>query len=233
MSFPGVISPPGCAARPNTCRCAAGWPGSGRWCPAALPARRRGRDRCRREARIEATTGLQMSHPLPRPRACDEAGERPDTSHRDDLGRVSAREYAKCSHSALDWSQPPIASSLPERGHATAASRARPSVHALTDPRVAVARAAAIAGMIVLFATAWHEQISASPGSAATPTSGRPPFPAPAGVSSATGSAGTDRRQAGAATRMLSHRRRARRRATSWRRRRPPVCRRCRPPGRS
>ena len=93
------------------CRCAACSPGACRWCPAARRARRPGCDPpvCS-EARIEATAGLQMSQPRPRPcRSTSSVNVRmPVTAT---ISNSSARDTAKCSHSAFDCATPAAASS--------------------------------------------------------------------------------------------------------------------------
>ncbi|TDZ92228.1 hypothetical protein CCUG62472_02834 [Mycobacteroides salmoniphilum] len=132
---------------------------------------------------MEATVGLQMSQPVPVPclAISSEKVRMPVTCT---TWNSSARDWVKCSHSALDCSTPCAARiclsmgmQLPQDVPAqVAALRAGTSV-----------APSQMALQIAPLVTALHEQICASSGSAPTPIS------APAGVISEAGSAGSSR----------------------------------------
>src|SRR3954454_7252940 len=67
------------------------------------------------EARIDATTGLQMSQPLPVP-CCAMSPEKVRTEVAEMISKSSARDWEKCSHSALDCSTPSASSSCLSNG---------------------------------------------------------------------------------------------------------------------
>src|SRR4051812_36923832 len=67
------------------------------------------------EARIDATTGLQMSQPLPVPNRSTRP-ENVRTEAAETISKSSARDCEKCSHSALDCSTPSASSSCLSSG---------------------------------------------------------------------------------------------------------------------
>src|SRR6202011_5096882 len=139
------------------------------------------------DARIDATAGLQMSHPAPVP--C--SAIRPENVRMPAAWTIwnsSALDCVKCSHSAFDCSTPSAASSrlsigtqLPQDVPAAVAPLTAGTSHAPSR----------IAPQILPLLTALQEQICASSGSAASPTS------AAAGAISAAGSAGSGRPTSG------------------------------------
>src|SRR5689334_6371195 len=67
------------------------------------------------DARMEATTGLQMSQPFPVPnRSTKSVNVRMDVAEM--MENSSARDWLKCSHSALDCSTPSASSSCLSSG---------------------------------------------------------------------------------------------------------------------
>src|SRR5712671_2281371 len=67
------------------------------------------------DARIEATTGLQMSQPFPVPkRSMSSVKVRTDVA--ETIENSSARDWLKCSHSAFDCSTPSASSSCLSSG---------------------------------------------------------------------------------------------------------------------
>src|ERR1700739_3047153 len=123
------------------------------------------------EARIDATTGLHMSQPFPRPKRSSRP-EKVRISVAEMISKSSARDWLKCSHNALDCSTPSASSSCLSNGthdpHEVPAA-----VHDLspgTSPQPLV-----IAHFRSPLVTLLHEQICAESGSAPTPKAGAPP----------------------------------------------------------
>src|SRR5258705_3888991 len=67
------------------------------------------------EARIDATTGLQMSQPFPLPNRSIRA-EKVRIDVAETTSNSSARDWVKCSHSAFDCSTPSASSSCLRSG---------------------------------------------------------------------------------------------------------------------
>src|SRR5271166_1066155 len=135
---------------------------------------------------MEATTGLQISQPFPRPKRSS-SPEKVRISVAEMISKSSARDWLKCSHSALDCSTPSASSSCLSRGthdpHDVPAA-----VHAFsagTSPHPS-----AIAHFSSPLVTLLHEQICAESGSAPTPNAAAPPSDW-AGAISASGSPGS------------------------------------------
>src|SRR4030088_1583733 len=139
------------------------------------------------DARIDATAGLQMSQPAPIPYPPINA-ENVRTPVTATIWKSSARDWLKCSHSALDCSTPSASSSRLSIG--TQLPQEVPAAVAPLMPDTSHAPAL-IAPQIAFLVTALQEQICASSGSAPTPTS------APAGEISDAGSAGRGRPTSG------------------------------------
>src|SRR5260370_20009910 len=140
------------------------------------------------EARIEATAGLQMSQPRPRPyRVTSSVNVRMPAPRA--ISNSSAREALKCSQIAVDCATPATASSCFSAG--TQDPQPVPArVHALS-PGTSVAAPELIALSRSPLVTALHEQTCAESGSPASPVPASPLLaPAPSGASSAHGSAG-------------------------------------------
>src|SRR5436305_6591517 len=181
ISLSGVISPPGILGTteyvPSRCMFARKW--SLVSCNVACSPSRM--YPVPSEARIEATTGLQMSQPRPRPcRVTTSLNVRIPRTRM--MSNSSCRVCSKCSHSAVDWVTPASPSSFFTSGtHDPQVVPAR--VHALTAA-TSVQPCSRIAVGMVSWVTALHEQIWALPGRAL-------PSPAPAGASSASGGAGS------------------------------------------
>src|ERR1700741_5678185 len=137
------------------------------------------------EARMEATTGLQMSQPFPRPKRSSRP-EKVRISVAEMISKSSAREWLKCSHSALDCSTPSASSSCLSRGthdpHEVPAA-----VHDLSAGTSA--QPLAIAPFRSPLVTLLHEQICAESGSAPMPKA-EAPVPDWAGAIRASGSPG-------------------------------------------
>ena len=115
ISCSGVISPPGTAAPPSSCRSSGCWPGSGRWCPAATPARRRG---CARSWSTPGSTRPRVCrcrNPF-RCRSVRSGRRRCGSEVAATISNSSARDWLKCSHSALDCSTPSASSSCLSSG---------------------------------------------------------------------------------------------------------------------
>src|SRR6201998_4338229 len=114
---------------------------------------------------MEATTGLHMSQPFPRPKRFNRP-EKVRISVAGMISKSSARDWLKCSHSALDCSTPSASSSCLSRGthdpHEVPAA-----VHDLSAGTSA--QPAAIARLRSPLAELLHEQICAESGSAPTP----------------------------------------------------------------
>src|SRR6476659_8428282 len=138
------------------------------------------------DARIDATAGLHMSQPFPLPkRSINAVNVRIDVT--ETISNSSARDWVKCSQSALDCSTPSASSSclssathepqeVPARVHffSSGTSQQPPAMASVRSP----------------FVTLLHEQICAPAGSAPTPN----PTPAPsepAGAINAIGSPGS------------------------------------------
>ncbi len=134
---------------------------------------------------MEATTGLQMSQPFPRPKRSSRP-EKVRSSVAEMISKSSARDWLKCSHSALDCSTPSASSSCLSSGthdpHEVPAE-----VHALSAGTSA--QPSAIAHFRSPLVTLLHEQICAESGSAPTPNA--TPLPDEAGAISASGSPGS------------------------------------------
>src|SRR5919201_657001 len=117
------------------------------------------------DARIEATAGLQMSQPFPVPnRSIRPVKVRIDVA--ETIENSSARDWVKCSHSALDCSTPSASSSCLSNG--THEPHEVPAfVQLLSDgtsqepPAMASVRSPLV--------TLLHEQICAAGGSEPTP----------------------------------------------------------------
>src|SRR6185312_2165307 len=122
------------------------------------------------DARIEATTGLQMSQPFPRPKRSNRP-ENVRISVAEMISKSSARDWPKCSHSALDCSTPSASSSCLSSGthdpHEVPAD-----VHDLSD--ATSAQPAAIAHFRSPLVTLLHEQICAESGRAPMPKASPP-----------------------------------------------------------
>src|ERR1700756_3640181 len=123
------------------------------------------------EARIEATTGLQMSQPFPRPNRSSRP-EKVRISVAEMIWKSSARDWLKCSHSALDCSTPSASSSCLSSG--THDPQEVPAaVHDLSD--ATSPQPSAIAYFRSALVTLLQEQICAESGSAPTPRAEAPP----------------------------------------------------------
>src|ERR1700760_1229835 len=138
------------------------------------------------EARMDATTGLQMSKPLPRPKRSSRP-EKVLISVTEMISKSSARDWLKCSHSAFDCSTPSASNSCLSSGthdpHDVPAA-----VHDLSEGTSP--QPSAIAHFRSPLVTLLHEQICAESGSAPTPKAEAPP-PDCAGAISASGSPGS------------------------------------------
>src|SRR5882757_8003731 len=136
------------------------------------------------DARMEATTGLQMSQPFPRPNRASRP-EKVRISVAEMIWNSSARDWLKCSHSALDCSTPSASSSCLSRGthdpHDVPAD-----VQDFSDPTSP--HPSAMAHVSSPLVTLLHEQICAESGSAPTP---KAPAPSLAGAINASGSPGS------------------------------------------
>src|SRR6516165_3925220 len=123
------------------------------------------------DARIDATTGLQMSQPFPLPKRSN-SPENVRISVAAVISNSSARDWLKCSHSALDCSTPSASSSCLSKGthdpHEVPAAVHDLSAGTSAQPPV-------IADFSAPFVTLLHEQICAESGSAPTPK----PAPSP------------------------------------------------------
>src|SRR6478735_3420831 len=113
------------------------------------------------DARMDATTGLQMSHPVPFP-YLEMSAENVRVSVACTIWNSSARDCSKCSHNAFDSTTPDEASSCLMVGRQP--PQVVPAVvHALT---CAISQApAAMEPQIVPLVTALQEHTSASSGS--------------------------------------------------------------------
>ena len=125
------------------------------------------------DARIDATTGLQMSHPVPLPNFAT-SPENVLIPVTVTISNSSERDCSKCSHRTVDCSTPRDASTFAITGtHDPHEVPAR--VHFLSS---AISRAPlSISEHKAPFVTALHEQICASSGRASTPISSSPPSP--------------------------------------------------------
>src|SRR5882757_7202485 len=134
---------------------------------------------------MDATTGLQMSQPIPVPwRAM--SPEKVRTEVAEMISKSSARDTAKCSHNALDCSTPSASSSCLSNG-----THDPHDVPALVQAFSAgtSAQPLAIASVTSPLVTLLHEQICAAPGSAPTPSCA-PPESLPLGTMIPNGSPG-------------------------------------------
>src|SRR5882757_3652922 len=117
------------------------------------------------EARMEATTGLQMSQPLPRPNRSSRP-EKVRISVAAVISKSSARDWLKCSHNALDCATPSASSNCLSSGthdpHDVPAAVHDFSAGTSLQP-------SAIAHFRSPLVTLLHEQICAESGSAPTP----------------------------------------------------------------
>src|ERR1700745_4158784 len=117
------------------------------------------------DARMDATTGLQMSQPFPRPKRSSRP-EKVLISVAEMISKSSARDWLKCSHSALDCSTPSASSSCLSSGthdpHDVPAD-----VQDFSAPTSA--HPSAMAHFRSPLVTLLHEQICAESGSAPTP----------------------------------------------------------------
>ena len=160
----GTMRSPATSARPSSCRSSGCWPGSGRWCPAARPARRRGCARELVDARIDATVGFADVATLS---ACRNrsisAGEGADRrSARDDLEQLGPPTREKCSHNALECSTPSASKQLLEqRARRTPHDVPALVAHFSNGGHVRGSRSA-IASVRSPFVTLLHEQICAA-----------------------------------------------------------------------
>ncbi len=138
------------------------------------------------DARIDATAGLQMSQPFPVPNRSI-SPENVLISVAEMISNSSARDWLKCSHSALDCSTPAASSSCLSNGtqepHEVPAS-----VHFFSSGTSQ--QPPAMASVRSPLVTLLHEQICAPAGSAPTPKVPPAPFSGPAGDISASGSPG-------------------------------------------
>src|SRR6185312_2034722 len=137
------------------------------------------------DARIEATTGLQISQPFPRAKRSNRP-ENVRISVAEMISKSSARDWPKCSHSALDCSTPSASSSCLSSGthdpHEVLANvHFLRSATSLQPPAIASHRSPLV--------TLLHEQICAAAGSDPTPSPVAPPSD-PTGAISASGSPG-------------------------------------------
>src|SRR5215213_8815316 len=117
------------------------------------------------DARIEATAGLHISQPFPVPkRSISPVKVRIDVA--ETIENSSARDWLKCSHSALDCSTPSASSSCLSSGthepHEVPAS-----VHFFSSGTSQ--QPPAMASVRSPFVTLLHEQICAAGGNAPTP----------------------------------------------------------------
>src|SRR5271166_1853791 len=137
------------------------------------------------DARMDATTGLHMSQPFPRPKRSS-SPEKVRISVAATISKSSARDWLKCSHSALDCSTPSASSSCLSKGthdpHEVPAAVQDLSAGTSAQPL-------AIAPFRSPLVTLLHEQICAESGSAPTPRTAAPPDCA--GAISASGSPGS------------------------------------------
>src|SRR6478609_7732570 len=135
------------------------------------------------EARIEATVGLQISQPVPRPYRATRP-EKVRMPVAETISNSSARLWSKCSQRAVDSSTPESTSSV-----LTVGRHPPHVVPAFVQPLIAARSQAppAMAPQMEPFVTLLHEQMTASSGSASAPSS------APAGETRAPGSPGTSR----------------------------------------
>src|SRR6204780_754839 len=138
------------------------------------------------EARMEATTGLQISQPFPRPKRSSRL-EKVRISVMEMISKSSARDWLKCSHSALDCSTPSASSSCLSRG--THEPHDVPAAVPDLSPATS-AQPSAIAHFSSPLVTLLQEQICAEYGSAPTPKAEAPPSDW-AGAISASGSPGS------------------------------------------
>src|SRR5579875_1945707 len=138
------------------------------------------------DARMEATTGLQMSQPIPVPkRSSSPENVRIEVALM--ISKSSARDWLKCSQSALDCSTPSASSSCLSSG--TQEPHDGPAL--VQDFRLGTSvQPAAMASHKSPLVTLLHEQICAEPGSAPTPKAAAP-LSDWAGEISASGSPGS------------------------------------------
>src|SRR3954470_4163351 len=137
------------------------------------------------DARMEATTGLHMSQPFPRPKRSS-SPENVRISVAEMIWKSSALDWPKCSQSALDCSTPSASSNCLSNG--THDPHEVPA--AVQDLRAGTsAQPAVMAHFRSPLVTLLHEQICAASGSAPTPRAPAP-SPDPAGAMSASGSPG-------------------------------------------
>src|SRR5690242_12676795 len=137
------------------------------------------------DARIEATTGLQMSQPFPVPKRSISA-EKVLIEVAAMIENSSARDWVKCSHSALDCSTPSVSSSCLSSG--THDPQDVPALVQFFSDGTSV-QPPAIASHRSPLLTLLHEQICAAAGSEPTPSPVEP-LPDPGGAISAIGSPG-------------------------------------------
>src|SRR5579875_2596700 len=117
------------------------------------------------DARMDATAGLQMSQPCPVPKRCS----RPENVRIEvaqTISNSSARDWLKCSHSALDCSTPAHSSSCLSIG--THDPHEVPAVVQDLSAATSV-QPSAMAALSAPLVTLLHEQIWAESGSAPTP----------------------------------------------------------------
>ena len=138
------------------------------------------------DARMDATAGLQMSQPFPLPKRSIRA-EKVRIDVAETISNSSARDWVKCSHSALDCSTPSASSSCLSSG--THEPQDVPASVHFFRPGTSQ-QPPAIASVRSPFVTLLHEQICAPAGSAPTPNP-PPPLSDPAGAISAIGSPGS------------------------------------------
>src|SRR5215212_8512663 len=138
------------------------------------------------DARIDATTGLQMSQPFPVPnRSISSVNVRIDVAAT--IENSSARDWLKCSHKALDCSTPSASSSCLSSG--THEPQEVPALVQLLSAGTSL-QPPAIASHRSPLVTLLHEQICAAAGSEPTPSPVAPPSD-PAGAINAIGSPGS------------------------------------------
>src|SRR5215213_1143566 len=139
------------------------------------------------EARIDATAGLHISQPFPLPKRSMSA-ENVRTEVAAMISYSSARDWLKCSHSALDCSTPSASNNCLSSG--THDPQEVPAcVHAFIAGTSQ--QPPAMASVRSPFVTLLHEQICAPVGSAPTPRAALEPS-APAGAIRAIGSPGSN-----------------------------------------
>src|SRR5690242_7702554 len=139
------------------------------------------------DARMDATTGLQMSQPFPVPkRSISAVNVRIDVAEM--IEKSSARDWLKCSHSALDCSTPSASSSCLSSGtHDPQDVPAFVQVFSAGTSLHPPAMASHRSPLVMLL----HEHICAATGSDPTPNAPPVAPSGPVGAISAIGSPGS------------------------------------------